>query len=116
MSDTYRTHNKLMVSYYERIISEIKSGKRPRYGYWGRIKKDLLQEAERQLAIYKKTPDGKIRTDWRYEGAKHDGSGKLNTFDETGAPRRGCTKLKRQASKDTRRYGKKNIKRELDDV
>lgn len=116
MSDTHRSHNHSMVEYYKKIIGEIKSGKRARYGIWGRVKKDLLAEAQRQLAIYEKTPDGKMRSDWRYEGAKHDGSGKLDTFDETGAPRRGCRRLKRQASKDTRRYGKRNTRKELDDL
>lgn len=116
MSDTQRSYNRIMVEYYKKIVAEIKSGKRARYGKWGRIKKDLLAEAERQLAIYQKSPDGKTRSDWRYEGAKHDGSGKLNTFDETGAPRRGCRRLKRQASKDTRRFGKEIARKELDNL
>ena len=50
---------------------------------------------------------------WRYDRAKPDGSGKMDTFNETGAKRRKNRALKRQASKDTRRIGKKIIRKEI---
>ncbi len=50
---------------------------------------------------------------WRYESAKKDGSGKMDTFDEVGSKKRGNTKLKRQASKDTRRIGKRIIREQI---
>jgi hypothetical protein len=54
------------------------------------------------------------RAYWRYEGAKRDGSGKMDLYTETGSKRRGNRNTKRRASKDTRRIGKQIIKKELD--
>jgi hypothetical protein len=73
--------------------------------------------ANRDDKLAEKGADGKNtkKTVWRFESAREDGSGKLNTFDETGFKRRDNRKLKRQASKDTRRIGKKIIKRDTDD-
>lgn len=73
--------------------------------------------ARRDEKLTEKGADGhndKGRSEWRFESARADGSGKLNTYNETGAKRRDNRKLKRQASKDTRRIGKKLAKKELD--
>ncbi len=71
----------------------------------------------RDEKLTEKGADGhneKGRAVWRFESARPDGSGKLDTYNETGAKRRDNRKLKRQASKDTRRIGKQITKKELD--
>jgi len=50
--------------------------------------------------------DGSFRGWWRFLSARRDGSGKLNTFDETNNSGHNNTALKRVTSKDTRRFGK----------
>jgi hypothetical protein len=102
-----------MIFYTQKWIDEIKSGKRSRYGWLG---KDRLKELEQDLAKYKKGADGTSRTSWRFDSARNDGSGKLDGYDETGAKPRNNRALKRRASKDTRRYGKLNTRKELDDL
>lgn len=90
---------------------------------WAGLGVDLYRNAAREIRarrdekLTEKGADGhneKGRAVWRFESARPDGSGKLNTHDETGAKRRDNRKLKRQASKDTRRIGKQITKKELD--
>lgn len=100
MSDTRRKNSKSL---------ESDSIKYPNlYGWWD----------PRKWGMIKKGADGNNYKDnyWRYETARDDGSGKLDTFNEHGANDRNMTKMKRQASKDTRRYGKRNMRKELDDL
>jgi len=90
---------------------------------WASLGVNLYRNLERQARerrddkLTEKGADGhneKSRGYWRYDSAKPDGSGKMDTFNETGAKRRKNRALKRQASKDTRRIGKQIAKRELD--
>lgn len=80
--------------------------------------KAFIQKAKREKKLEEKGADGhNVKdNDWRFESAKKDGSGKLNTFDETGAKRRANRKLKRHASKDTRRIGKAIARKESEDI
>ena len=73
------------------------------------------KEEERRQKLEKKGADGTSRKAWRFDSAREDGSGKLDTFDEIGSSRRNNKKKKRVASKDTRRFGKVKIRKELDD-
>jgi hypothetical protein len=90
---------------------------------WASLGVNLYRNAAREARerrdqkLTEKGADGKnekSRGYWRFESAKPDGSGKMDTFNETGAKRRNNRALKRQSSKDTRRIGKQITKRELD--
>lgn len=107
MSDTRRRN-------YEETVRYTSLTHWLQYGF--KISKTRAARVERDQKLIEKGADGhnaKSST-WRFLSARPDGSGKLNTFDETGAKRRDNRKLKRQASKDTRRIGKDIIRKELD--
>lgn len=80
-------------------------------------KLNYQRKCERDDALTKKGADGhnaKGRSQYRFDRARTDGSGKLNTYTEYGAPRHANKKNKRSSSKDTRRYGKEQLRKELD--
>ena len=106
MSDTRRRNNERTVRYTS-ITHWLK------YGF--KISKADADRMERDQKLVVKGADGKNAKSntWRFMSAKDDGSGKLDTHDETGAKRRDNRKLKRQASKDTRRIAKKIIRKEI---
>jgi len=114
MSDTYRRNHPDAVKYTSLQYWLEYGIKMPKGRFIAR-----QARAKRDQALIDKGADGKNakgRSYYRFDAARVDGSGKLNTYCETGAKRRNNRALKRQASKDTRRYGKQNIKRGLDDV
>lgn len=72
----------------------------------------------RRTHLTHKGTDGhnaKGRSCWRFDSARIDGSGKLNTYTEYGAPRHANKRNKRSSSKDTRRYGREILRKELDE-
>ena len=107
MSDTRRRNDKQTVQYTSLSYWL-------QYGF--KISKTRAARMERDQKLLEKGADGKNAksTTWRFLSAKEDGSGKLNTHDETGSKRRNNRALKRQSSKDTRRIGKQITKKELD--
>lgn len=106
MSDTRRRNDKQTVQYTSLSYWL-------QYGF--KIPRTRAARMERDQKLLEKGADGKNAKSntWRFLSAKDDGSGKLDTHDETGAKRRKNRALKRQASKDTRRIGKQITKKEI---
>lgn len=78
---------------------------------------EFKKKCARDDALIKKGADGhnaKGRSQYRFDNARVDGSGKLNTYTEYGAPRHKNKQNKRSTSKDTRRYGKNQLRKDLE--